>query len=379
MPFAADLSDRAAVEAVRSRIDWKYALSLDLTDPGCHYAVLAKFRQRLVAGQAEQVLLDAILERLQACGLLKAGGRARTDSPHVLAAVRACNRLACVGETLRAALNDLAVVAPDWLRQQITADWFERYGQRCEESRLPQGVATRYAYAEQIGADGLQLLNAIYHATAPRWVREMPIIEILRQTWVYQYYTDEQGRLRWRTAQNLPPAGMRMDSPYDRDAHFGNKRSVTWTGDKVHMTETCDEDTLHVITHVETTAAAVTDVTMTEPIHQALTNKQLAPETHIVDAGYVDATLLVESPRDFHITLLGPVRPDISWQAQNEQAYDIRQFHIDWEAQQVTCPRGKTSAAWSTRQDRWQNPVISVKFANNPTTPFILDRIGTAL
>src|SRR5262245_27259643 len=312
MQFAADLSDRAAADAVRSRIDWKYALSLDLTDPGFHYSVLAKFRKRLVAGQAEQVLLDAILERLQEHGFLKAGGRARTDSTHVLAAVRACNRLECVGETLRAALNDLAVVAPDWLRQQTTADWFERYGKRFEESRLPQGEAKRYAYAEQIGADGLQLLNAIYHGTAPRWIREVPSVDILRRTWVYQYYTDEQGCLRWRTAQNLPPAGRRLDSPYDPEAHFGNKRSITWTGYKVHVTETCDADTLHVITYGETTEAAAPDVTMTEPIHRALAHKQLAPETPIVDAGYVDATLLVESPRDFPMALIGLVRPDIS-------------------------------------------------------------------
>ena len=85
---------------------------------------------------------------------------------------------------------------------------------------MPQGEAKRYAYAEQIGRDGLQLLHALYHATTPHWLREMPIVDILRQTWVYQYYTDEQGHLRWRTAQNLPPAGMRMDSPYDPDAHY---------------------------------------------------------------------------------------------------------------------------------------------------------------
>jgi transposase len=362
--FAEDLSDRAAANAVRSRIDWKYALSLDLTDPGFHYSVLAKFRKRLVAGQAEQVLLEALLERLPEQGFLKAGGHARTDAPHVLAAVRACNRLECVGETLRAALNDLAVVAPDWLREQLSADWFERYGKRFEESRLPQGEVARYAYAEQIGRDGFQLRKAIYHGTAPCWLREVPIVDILRRTWVYQYYTDEQGHLRWRTAQNLPPAGMRRDSPYDPEAHFGNKRSITWTGYKVHVTETCEADTLHVITHVETTEAAAPDVTMTEPIHQALAHKQLAPETHIVDAGYVDATVLVKSPRDFHIHLLGPVRPNISWQAQHEQAYDISQFTINWEAQQVICPRGKTSTAWSTRQDRWQHPVISVKLAN---------------
>ncbi len=325
--------------------------------------MLAKFRKRLVVGQAEQVLLAALLERFQEQGFLKGGGQVRTDSTHVLAAVRACNRLECVGETLRAALNDLAVVAPDWLRQQITADWFARYGTRFEESRFPKGEPQRYAYTEQIGRDGLQVLHALYHATAPSWIRAMPAVEILRQTWAYPYYTDEHGDLRWQTAQNLPPAGRRMDSPYDPDAHFGNKRSVTWTGDKVHITETCEADTLHVITHVETTEAAITDVTMPEPIHRALTEKQLTPETPIVDAGSVDATLLVESPRDFHIALIGPVRPNISWQAQQEDAYDISQFTIDWEAQQVTCPRGKTHSSWSTRQDRWQNPVISIKFA----------------
>jgi transposase len=109
----------------------------------------------------------------------------------------------------------------------------------------------------------------------------MPSVDLLRQTWVYQYDTDEQGRLRWRTAQNLPQAGVRMDSPSDPDAHDGNKRSGTWTGDKVHMTETCDDDTLHVMTHGETTVAAVTDVTMTAPIHQALADTQLAPEIPI--------------------------------------------------------------------------------------------------
>jgi transposase len=190
MQFADDLTDRQAADTVRSRIDWKYALGLELTDAGFHYSVLSKFRTRLVTGGAEQVLLDALLARFQACGLLKAGGRARTDSTHVVAAIRALNRLECVGETLRAALNDLAIVAPEWLRHQVTAEWFERYGPRIEESRLPKGEAQRYAYAEQIGTDGLQLLGALYHDTAPCWLREIPTVDILRQTWVHQYYTD---------------------------------------------------------------------------------------------------------------------------------------------------------------------------------------------
>jgi transposase len=266
MQFADALTDRQAADAVRSRIDWTYTLGLELTDAGFHSSVLSKFRTRLVTGGAAQLLLDVLLTRFHACGLLTAGGRARTDSTHGVAAIRALNRLECVGETLRAALNDLAIVAPDWLRAQVTADGFERYGTRIEASRLPKGEAQRDAYAEQIGADGLQLLGAVDHETAPHWLREIPTVDILRQTWVHQYYTDEHGHLGWRQAQDLPPAGMRMDSPYDPDAHFGNKRSITWTGYKVHVTETCDDATLHVITHVETTEAAVTDVTMTAPI-----------------------------------------------------------------------------------------------------------------
>src|SRR5262245_11013936 len=93
MQFAECLSDRQAAEAVRSRIDWKYALSLELTDPGFDHTVLSEFRTRLVAGQAEQLLLDTELARLRERGLLKPRGRQRTDSTHVLATIRVLNRL----------------------------------------------------------------------------------------------------------------------------------------------------------------------------------------------------------------------------------------------------------------------------------------------
>jgi transposase len=369
MQYADNLTDRQAADAVRSRIDWKYALGLELTDPGFDYSVLSKFRTRLIAGGAEQLLLDAMLAQFQANGLLKSGGRARTDSTHIVAAVRALNRLECVGETLRAVLNDLAVVAPDWLRQQVTAEWFERYGKRFEESRLPKGEAKRSAYAQRIGTDGLQLLQALYHEATPRWLQEIPTVELLRQTWVHQYYTDANGQLRLRQAKDLPPAGTRVDSPYDPEAHFGNKRSMTWTGYKVHLTETCDADALHVITHIETTEAAVSDVAMTEPIHHALAAHQLTPDEHVVDAGYVDAELIVQSRQDFNIELIGPVRPDVSWQAQHEQAYDISQFTIDWQRKRATCPQGKHSSSWTPYHDPWHNAVIRVKWLHKDCGP----------
>ena len=147
LQFLEHLSDRQAADAVRARIDWKYALGLELTDPGFHFSVLTEFRARLVVGNAEHLLLDRMLERFKARGLVKARGKQRTDSTHVLAAVHDLSLLELVAETLRAALDDLAAIAPDWLRAVARPVWFERYGRRIEEYRLPRGQDKRVALA----------------------------------------------------------------------------------------------------------------------------------------------------------------------------------------------------------------------------------------
>ena len=103
--------DPQAAEAERGRIDWKYALGLLLTDPGFDHTVLSEFRSRLVDGKAERLLLDTLLRDLRKRGRIKTRGRQRTDSTHVLADVRKLNQLERVGETLRAALNELATIA----------------------------------------------------------------------------------------------------------------------------------------------------------------------------------------------------------------------------------------------------------------------------
>lgn len=141
--FAEGLSDLQAADAVRGRIDWKYALCLPLEDPGFDAAVLSEFRSRLVAGNAESRLLDLLLACCRAEGLVKARGKARTDSTHVLAATRALNRLETVGETMRHALNTLASVAPAWLRTQRDPAGLDRYGPRVDEYRFPQGAEAR--------------------------------------------------------------------------------------------------------------------------------------------------------------------------------------------------------------------------------------------
>ncbi len=123
------------------------------------------------------------------------------------------NRLELVGETLRHALNTLAAVVPEWLQSWVPADWFDRYGHRFNEYRLPSGLAARTALAEQIGADGRRLLEAIYAADAPARPAKVPAVETLRRAWVQQFYAGEP--IRWREAKDLPPAAVLISTPYD--------------------------------------------------------------------------------------------------------------------------------------------------------------------
>jgi transposase len=167
LQFAEGRSDRQAAAAVRGRIDGKDALSLPLEDPGFDFLVRSEFRTRLGAGNAAQLLLDALLDACQAHGLLRARGRQRTDSTHVLGALRGLNRREQVAETGRAAREAVAAADPAWLRAQIPADWFTRSGRRSEDDRLPQAQQARAAFARQGGEDGMALLTALFAPDAP--------------------------------------------------------------------------------------------------------------------------------------------------------------------------------------------------------------------
>ena len=365
LQYAENLSDRQAAEAVRSRIDWKYLLGLELTDEGFNSTVFSEFRSRLVAGSAEEQILHTLLEKCRERKWLTARGRQRTDSTHVLGAIRALNRLECVGETLRYALNSLAVVAPDWLKENSQPDWVERYGKRVDDYHLPKSQDERQAYACLVGTDGHRLLDAIYALETPTWLAHVPAVETLRRVWVQQFYRTERG-IRWRTDQEGFPSSLLMiGSPYDPQAHYAKKHTTSWVGYKVHLTESCDENQLHLITHVETTAAPTGDGEVIPTIHETLKNQDLLPHRHWVDTGYVEAELLVESKRDYGVDLYGPARGDQKRQAREGKGFAADQFQVDWEQQQVTCPQGCASQSWTPAQDRNGNPVIKIKFASS--------------
>jgi transposase len=360
--FLEHLSDRQAADAVRARIDWKYALGLELTDPGFHFSVLTEFRARLVAGGAEHLLLDTMLERFKARGLVKPRGKQRTDSTHVLAAVHDLHLLELVGETLRAALDDLAAVVPDWVREVARPAWFERYARRIEDYRLPKGREKREALALEIGADGFLLLDALDTPTAPAAAREVPMVETLRDVWRVHYARDDAGP-RWRAGSELPPVGERLQSPYDPEMHYSTKRQLEWSGYKVHVTETCDTGAAHLVTHVTTCPAMRPDMASTADIHERLAAKNLLPSEHFVDAAYVDAALLVGSRRDHGVSLEGPVRGVANQYTRAGQGFEQRNFAIDWERERVTCPRGKTSVTWRAGLDEVGAPRIQAVFS----------------
>ncbi len=203
MQYGEGLTDRQAADAVRTRIAWKYVLRLELTDTGFDFSVLSEFRGRLLPHEADRRLFDRLLSRCRERGWIKARGKQRTDSTHVLAAIRTLRRLECVGETMRHALNVLAEVAPDGLLSHMDPQWAERYEKRFSDFRLPKEEKKRVELAETIGADGRRLLAWVYAEEKLPWLRELDAVQTLRRVWLQHYHASEQGtRLpcRWRTA-----------------------------------------------------------------------------------------------------------------------------------------------------------------------------------
>jgi transposase len=358
--FMEGLSDRQAADAVRRCLDWKYALALELTDPGFDHSVLSEFRDRLLAADAGIGLLNQLLARCRTAGLLKTRGQQRTDATHVLAAVRSLNRLECLGETLAHTLQQLLWDAPAWAQATIPADWWDRYGARFDQFRLPSTAPKREALALAIGADGHQLLQWTAADATPADVRAHPAVALLRQVWRQQFATAETP-LHLHQGQDLPPAAQLIGSPYDPDARQSTKRTTTWNGYKVHLTESCDPDDPHLITDVQTTPATTADAVVLPQIQQALAARDLLPAEQFVDQGYTGADALVASQAQ-GIDLVGPVPPDTSWQTQADQGFGIACFAIDWAAERVTCPQGQVSRVWSPSQDTAGHPVIHVQF-----------------
>jgi transposase len=365
MQYIEGLTDRQAADAVRRCMDWKYALSLDLHDPGFDFTLLHDFRQRLLAHDAAQRLLDTFLTTCKARAWIKARGTQRTDSTHVLAAIRTLHRLECALEAMHAALNQRSQAAPTWVQQWVTLEWYDRYGLRSDPVHLPKEARKRDALARQVGVDGYQLLDSVWASESAPYLRTLPTLEALRQLWVQQYYrctVPGLEALRGRTTDEQPPAALRITSPYELEARYSTKRNTQWVGYKHHLTETCEPEYPDLITQVLTTPATTPDCTMGPVIVQDLATRDLLPGTHLLDSGYVDADFLVTAQRQHQIDVVGPPFGSYSWQHKIAHGYDLQAFVLDWEAQQAHCPQGHTSVKWTPGHDVSGDPVLRIRF-----------------
>jgi transposase len=395
LQMAENLTDRQAAEKAGDSLAWKYLLGLKGDDPGFDHTVLSEFRAKIAEAGLERVALDALLERLKEDGLIKAGGKQRTDSTHVAAAVAALNRLELAGESVRAALEALAAAHPDWTAQVIeTGEWARRYGTPVTSWRPPMTEKKRDELAVAYGKDGFALLEAVCHPASPAWLRDIPAVQVLRVVLLQNYActVHEDGsevikrREKAPEGDGLPPGHMRIASPYDADARWGVKREEIWMGYKLHVSETCDDQPScdcgsggcrrgcgaaalpNLVTDVATTTATVADNAMTGVIDDRLAAGNLAPDRHYLDSGYLSAQILVEEWRRCGIALVGPLLADTSAQARAASGYARADFAIDYDAQAVTCPQGKASVSWSPCVQGGKDK-IAVKFSPEDCGP----------
>jgi transposase len=409
--MAENLTDRQAAEAVRDRLSWAYALGLDLADTGFDHTVLSEFRSRVVSHGLEEKVLDLLLARLTEMGLVGAGGKQRTDSTAVVAAVRDLNRLELVGESVRALVETLSAAAPDWLAQVIDVPgWSRRYGRRVDSWKMPASKTKQDTLAIDYARDGFALLSAVYAPGQPGWLRELPAAQVLRTVLLQNYTrtTARNGREAIKRREKntedgdgLPPGSHRLTSPYDTDTRWSAKRDTFWNGYKVHISETCAtkaDDAArpapaptaktaartpstakpdraprrpNVITNIATTASTLPDSRALDGIHQSQQRRGLLPGEHYLDSGYPSAELITGSLARYGVALITPVLLDTSRQARAKQGFAAHDFTIDWQTKQATCPAGKTSVTWNpVSQDDVPKTVVTFAALDCIPCPF---------
>ena len=341
---------------------WKYALGLPLTDSGFDASLLTEFRKRLVEHEIQDFVLNRILEFCKREGLIKTNSKQRTDSTHVMARIRHLNRLSLVGETVRAALNTLAVSQPQWILAVMRPEWETRYVHRIEDFRWSKSENQLAMTVSQIWQDGQNLLDAIETSPYRDALLVLPSIRVLSKVWQQQFEVTERG-FQFKPSDSMVSSGEKVISPYDDEADFSKKGEVNWEGYKVHLSETCDDDLPSVITSVVTTGASVPDQVMGSYIQDYLEEKDCTPTAHLVDGGYLSAAYFEASER-LGIEVIGPTPQTSDWQSKVKEGITMDQFELYWEQHYAQCPAGKRSISWRNVQKSGVS-AIQVRFAKH--------------
>lgn len=362
LQFVDGLTDRQAAEAAQQRIDWKYALGLELSDPGFDFSILSEFRSRLLSHQGTQRLLDKQVQLCLDRGWITSKSQVRIDSTHVVANVRQLHQVETVLESLHLALEALAEQAPEWLESWMPLEWERTYGPYSLSRRLPKSKTQRATFVKQMGQD-IQLLWEQL-SRAPQGLDQVPELLMLKTVW-QQNYEHKDGTIKWRDGPKKGGWSDMIVSPSDPDARISRKGETKWVGYKGHLVESCEPEEIHLVLHVETTKATEPDQELLSRLHQRLLDKGFHPRRSFVDSGYVTLQGLLESDQQ-QIPVVGPMGMNASWQSQQQQGYGAEDFVVDWHARQARCPQGKVSTGWS---DRPQEQSVLIRFSRTDCRP----------
>ena len=330
--FLEDAPDRVAASFVETRLDWKYALHLPLDDSGFHYSDLCNFRKRLHSRNKEALIFDQLLEKIRALGYLKKRKHQRSDSTHVLAKVCHLSRLENLSEGLRLALGAIEKSDSSYYQEKLPATYRERWEVKLNDYRMT--AKEREESLNRVGHD-IHWLLSVLDGTA---FLELPEVMTL-QTLFSQNFTVDSQKIHLR--KDCVDCKEKIQTPHDPEARYATKRNTSWTGYKVHITETANEKgEVNFITDVTTSNASERDNEALSRIQENTAAHDVKPEEQFVDKGYVTGDNLSDS-HEQGIHLMGEASP-----LTNEGLFTADDFTIDYESKQATCPSGCVSTSW---------------------------------
>lgn len=346
--FMERLADRQAAQALRMRLDWKYALHLPLEDAGFDFSVLSEFRDRVIEGKAEQRVFEKLVQEIRAMGLIKEHGKQRSDSIAMLVKVRRLSRIEMVVETLRLAVVALVAADREWCEEVIPPSWEEKYGERFVRQRYSEQEWK--AYEANIGNDGEWLLKRLKDGGAPAELQDLPEVQVFSTVWAQQF-REAQGQMVYKDLKKYD-GHTQIQTPHDPEARYSRKRKFEWLGDKVQVTETEDEGYPHIITDMLATNSNQTDYEELPLIQDRLIKRQCKPGEHYVDAGYMSGPNLAHS-HDLEIDLLGPLPEVVTPQDRLPDGVTQAQFQMDPQKKIAICPQGHQACNPSLTENTW--------------------------
>lgn len=347
-------SDRAAADQIRTNIGWKYILAMDLDDDGWDASLFAKHRDRLLKTDAQSFFLDSQLKVLLDQGLLDTS-KQRTDSTSISALVKILNRTELILETVRNSIEAVSEVAPEWILGIAKSHWNKRYYlDRPFNYRLPKKDGEKEALAQSAGEDGFYILDCI--SKAPKSMRKkldaLPEIGILRRVLEEQFHSDDSTKdRRLRNREELSPSAERIVSPHETEARTASKGEQTWSGYKLHTTETCVKGTPNFITDARIEEATKNDSLTLPDILERLKKRKLLPKKLFVDCGYSNMPFFAKVRNDLEIDIMTRLRNGHSWQKSTEGGLDNSRFDVDFQNKKALCPLGIASSSWKEKQD----------------------------